>query len=93
MTIVWMIIIGLVIGAIAKLVMPGPDPGGILVTMLLGIAGALVAGVLGRMLGLYETGQPAGFFASILGAMLILFIYRMAKPRRQIDKKPGPHHR
>ena len=60
----WMLIIGLVIGAIAKLIMPGKDPGGFIVTMLLGIAGALVAGFLGRALGWYQEGEAAGFVAS-----------------------------
>jgi uncharacterized membrane protein YeaQ/YmgE (transglycosylase-associated protein family) len=73
----WMAIVGLVIGAIAKLIMPGHDPGGIIVTMLLGVAGSVLAGFLGRALGWYAEGQPAGFFASILGAVIILAIYRM----------------
>jgi uncharacterized membrane protein YeaQ/YmgE (transglycosylase-associated protein family) len=72
----WMLVIGLVIGAVAKLVMPGRDPGGFIVTILLGIAGSMVAGFLGRALGLYGEGQPAGFIASVLGAMLLLFLYR-----------------
>lgn len=60
-TFIWMLFIGLVVGALAKLIMPGKDPGGIFITMLLGIAGALVAGFIGRMLGLYASGQRAGF--------------------------------
>jgi uncharacterized membrane protein YeaQ/YmgE (transglycosylase-associated protein family) len=72
-----MIIIGLIVGAIAKLIMPGRDPGGIIVTMLLGIAGSLVAGWLGRVVGWYSEGQSAGFFASIVGAIIILAIYRL----------------
>jgi uncharacterized membrane protein YeaQ/YmgE (transglycosylase-associated protein family) len=72
----WMLIIGLVVGALAKLVMPGKDPGGILVTMLLGIAGAFLAGLLGRALGLYGAGEDAGILASILGAVLVLAGYR-----------------
>jgi uncharacterized membrane protein YeaQ/YmgE (transglycosylase-associated protein family) len=71
-----MLIVGLVVGAIAKLFMPGRDPGGIIVTMLIGVAGALVAGFLGRAVGWYSEGQPAGFIASILGAILLLAIYR-----------------
>jgi uncharacterized membrane protein YeaQ/YmgE (transglycosylase-associated protein family) len=62
----WMLIIGLVIGAVAKFIMPGKDPGGIIVTMLIGIAGALIAGFLGRAVGWYNEGEPAGFFASLL---------------------------
>jgi uncharacterized membrane protein YeaQ/YmgE (transglycosylase-associated protein family) len=77
MHILWMIIIGLIVGAIAKLIMPGRDPGGIIVTMLLGIAGSLVAGWLGRVVGWYSEGQSAGFFASIVGAIIILAIYRL----------------
>lgn len=77
----WMCIIGLVAGALAKLVMPGRDPGGIIVTMLLGIAGSLVAGFLGRALGWYQEGQGAGLFMSILGAILLLAIYRLFKGR------------
>ena len=71
------ILIGLIAGAIAKAIMPGRDPGGCLVTILLGIAGAVVAGFVGRALGWYEIGEGAGFLAAIVGALLILFIYRM----------------
>ena len=76
MHLLWMCIVGLVAGALAKLIMPGKDPGGILITMLLGIAGSVVAGFLGRVLGLYEPGQGAGLIMSVLGAILILAIYR-----------------
>ena len=76
------ILIGLIAGAIAKAIMPGRDPGGCLVTILLGIAGAVVAGFLGRALGWYEIGEGAGFIAAIIGALLILFIYRMFAGRR-----------
>ena len=76
MHLLWMIIVGLVIGAIAKLIMPGHDPGGIVVTMLLGIAGSIVAGFLGRAIGWYGEGQSAGFIASIIGEIIILGIYR-----------------
>ena len=79
---IWMLFIGLIVGALAKLVMPGHDPGGILVTMLLGIAGALVAGFVGRLLGLYEPGQSAGFILSTLGAILLLAFYRLVKGGR-----------
>lgn len=75
----WMCIIGLVAGALAKLIMPGKDPGGIVVTMLLGIAGSLVAGYLGRALGLYQPGQKAGLIMSVVGAILLLAVYRMVK--------------
>ena len=76
------LVIGLVVGAIAKFLMPGRDPGGCLVTILLGIAGAFVAGFLGRVIGWYEPGQPAGFIASVIGAMLVLLVYRLIKGRR-----------
>ena len=82
MHILWMLIIGLVAGAIAKLIMPGKDPGGIIVTMLIGVAGALIAGFLGRALGWYDHGEGAGFIASILGSILLLAIYRLAVGRR-----------
>jgi uncharacterized membrane protein YeaQ/YmgE (transglycosylase-associated protein family) len=82
MHILWMLIIGLVIGAIAKLIMPGKDPGGIIVTMLIGVAGALIAGFLGRAIGWYHEGEPAGFIASVLGAILLLAIYRLLVSRR-----------
>ena len=72
-----MCIIGLVAGALAKVIMPGKDPGGIFVTMLLGIAGSLVAGFLGRALGLYASGQGAGLIMSVLGAILLLIVYRL----------------
>ena len=72
------IVFGLVIGALAKLLMPGRDPGGIVVTMVLGIAGALVGGFVGRLLGWYAPGEPAGFVMALIGAVLLLFIYRKA---------------
>jgi len=72
------IVFGLVVGVLAKLLMPGRDPGGIIVTMVLGIAGALVGGFIGRLLGWYEPGEPAGFVMALLGAVLLLFIYRKA---------------
>jgi len=72
----WTIIIGLVIGALAKAIMPGKDPGGIIITILLGIGGSMVANFLGRSLGWYLPGEPAGFIASVLGAILLLFLYR-----------------
>jgi uncharacterized membrane protein YeaQ/YmgE (transglycosylase-associated protein family) len=75
----WMCLIGLIAGALAKLIMPGKDPGGILVTMALGIAGSIVAGFLGRAMGWYEPGDGAGLIMSVLGAILILAIYRMIR--------------
>jgi uncharacterized membrane protein YeaQ/YmgE (transglycosylase-associated protein family) len=76
------LVIGLVVGAIAKFLMPGPDPGGCFITILIGIAGAFVAGFLGRVIGWYEPGQTAGFIASVIGAMLLLLIYRLIRGRR-----------
>ena len=76
------LVIGLIVGAIAKFLMPGPDPGGCFITILLGIAGAFVAGFLGRVIGWYEPGQAAGFIASVIGAMLLLLIYRLIRGRR-----------
>jgi uncharacterized membrane protein YeaQ/YmgE (transglycosylase-associated protein family) len=72
----WMIVIGLIVGALAKLIMPGRDPGGVIVTILLGIAGSLIAGLIGRAVGWYQPGQSAGFIASIIGAVILLAIYR-----------------
>ena len=74
-------IFGLIVGALAKLVMPGRDGGGIIVTMLLGIVGAVVAGYLGQAMGLYTEGQPAGFIMSLVGALVVLFLYRMVTRR------------
>jgi uncharacterized membrane protein YeaQ/YmgE (transglycosylase-associated protein family) len=76
MSYLWMIIIGLIVGAIAKFLMPGKDPGGIIVTILIGIVGALIAGFLGRTLGWYAEGEPVGFLASVVGAILLLLGYR-----------------
>lgn len=79
----WTLIIGLVVGAIAKFLMPGRDPGGFIVTMLLGVAGAFIAGFLGRALGWYDNpGEGPGIIASIIGAMVLLFLYRLIVGRR-----------
>jgi uncharacterized membrane protein YeaQ/YmgE (transglycosylase-associated protein family) len=79
MHILWTCLVGLVVGVVAKFLMPGRDPGGLIITMLLGIAGAFVASFLGGMLGWYAAGSGAGFIMSVLGAMLLLLIYRLAK--------------
>jgi uncharacterized membrane protein YeaQ/YmgE (transglycosylase-associated protein family) len=79
--IVWIILIGAVVGALAKFLMPGPDPSGFLITSLLGMAGAIVATFLGRLIGLYGPGQGAGFIASIVGAVLVLFGYHQMRQR------------
>jgi uncharacterized membrane protein YeaQ/YmgE (transglycosylase-associated protein family) len=84
MHILWTLIIGLVVGALAKLFMPGKDPGGIVVTMLLGVAGSLVAGFLGRAFGWYRNpGEGPGIIVSIIGAMILLGIYRLVIGRRR----------
>ena len=77
MWILWTLLIGLVVGALAKFLMPGKDPGGCIVTILFGIGGSFAAGFLGQALGIYSAGEPAGFIASVLGAMLLLFLYRI----------------
>jgi len=82
-TILGWILFGLVVGALAKLVMPGHDPGGIIVTMILGIVGAVVGGFIGRTLGMYQNGQAAGFWMSLLGAIVVLGIYRMIAGRHR----------
>jgi uncharacterized membrane protein YeaQ/YmgE (transglycosylase-associated protein family) len=76
------IVFGLVIGIIAKVLMPGKDPGGFIVTTLLGIAGAMIGGFVGRAMGFYGEGQTAGWLMSILGAVLLLALYRMMVRRR-----------
>ena len=82
MALIWAAIVGLVIGALAKMIMPGRDPGGIIVTILLGIAGSVVGNMIGSGLGLYAPGEPAGFIMSLVGALLLLWIYRMATRSR-----------
>jgi uncharacterized membrane protein YeaQ/YmgE (transglycosylase-associated protein family) len=81
MHILWTLIIGLVVGAVAKLLMPGRDPGGFIITALIGVAGSFVAAYLGKALGMYRAGTAPGFIASVLGAMLLLFVYRLVKRR------------
>jgi uncharacterized membrane protein YeaQ/YmgE (transglycosylase-associated protein family) len=78
---IWTILIGFVAGALAKLIMPGKDPGGFIITTLLGIAGAVVATFLGRAIGWYVEGGRAGFIAAVLGAILLLSLYRIIKGR------------
>ena len=84
MQILWTIIIGLVVGALAKFVMPGKDPGGIIITILLGIVGAFVGTFIGRALGLYASGQSAGWIMSVIGAVIVLAIYRAVAGRRPV---------
>jgi uncharacterized membrane protein YeaQ/YmgE (transglycosylase-associated protein family) len=80
--IVGWIIFGLIVGAVSKLLMPGRDPGGCIVTMLLGVAGAILGGWIGRALGLYGPGDAAGFFMAVIGAVLLLLLYRLVIGRR-----------
>src|SRR4029079_16317786 len=79
-----LILFGLVVGVIAKLLMPGPDPGGFIITILLGIAGAVLGGYVGRLLGFYGPNEGAGFFMALLGAVILLAIYRMTLSRRVV---------
>ena len=81
MGLLWAAIVGLVVGGLAKLIMPGKDPGGLIVTMLIGIAGSLVANLLGSALGLYGTGDAPGFIMSLFGALLLLWVYRRFKSK------------
>jgi len=91
MHILWMLIIGLVAGALAKLIMPGKDPGGLVVTLLLGLAGSFLAGFLGRAVGWYHEGRGAGIIGSIVGALVLLGIYRLAGGRGfgRVDRRVG----
>ena len=81
MELLWTIVVGLIVGALAKLIMPGKDPGGIFITIILGIAGALLAKFLGQALGLYAEGESAGLIGAVVGAILLLLIYRMVRTR------------
>ena len=81
MSILGWIFFGLVVGIIGKLLMPGRDPGGFIITTLLGIVGALVGGFLGRVLGLYREGDPVGFVMAIIGSIILLVLYRMFATR------------
>jgi uncharacterized membrane protein YeaQ/YmgE (transglycosylase-associated protein family) len=81
LSLLWEAIIGLIIGALAKFIMPGKDPGGIFITMLIGVAGSFLATFIGSHVGLYREGQSAGFIMSVLGAVLLLALYRLIKGR------------
>lgn len=76
MSVLGWIVFGLIVGVVAKVLMPGRDPGGFVVTMVIGIVGALLGGFLGRLLGLYGEGDPVGFFMAVIGSILLLWIYR-----------------
>lgn len=77
MSIIWTIIIGLIVGIVAKFLMPGRDPGGFVITALIGIVGSVIATYLGRAMGFYQIGESAGFIAAVLGSIVLLFIYRL----------------
>ena len=79
MSFLWMLLIGLIVGAVAKFLTPGRDPQGCLVTMLLGVVGAMLAGFLGRSAGWYSEGQPVGFIAAVGGAVLVLLVFRLVR--------------
>jgi len=79
LSLLWTLLIGLVVGAVAKLLMPGKDPGGIWITMILGIAGSVLATYLGQAIGWYQAGQAAGFIMSVIGAILLLILYRVIR--------------
>lgn len=80
---IWTFIVGLVIGIVAKFLMPGRDPGGFIITALLGVAGSTLAHFLGASMGMYEEGEPSGFIASVLGAVILLMIYRAVVQRNR----------
>jgi len=84
MSVIGWIIFGLIVGIVAKFVMPGRDPGGFIVTVLLGVAGALLGGYLGRAVGLYQEGDPVGFIMAVVGSIVLLILYRVVagRPRR-----------
>lgn len=84
MSIIWAILIGFLVGIVAKFLMPGRDPGGFIITALLGIVGALVATFLGQAMGIYAAGQSAGFIGAVVGAFLVLFIYHLIRGRRPV---------
>lgn len=77
MGIIWTIIIGFIVGIVAKFLMPGRDPAGFIITALIGIVGSVVATYLGRAMGFYQVGESAGFIAAVLGSIILLFVYRM----------------
>ena len=85
MELLWTLLIGLLVGIVAKFLMPGRDPGGFIITALLGVAGAFVAHAIGRAMGWYAEGEPAGFLGSVGGAIILLALYRMIVGRRRVE--------
>jgi uncharacterized membrane protein YeaQ/YmgE (transglycosylase-associated protein family) len=84
MGVIGWILFGLVVGVVGKLLMPGRDPGGFILTIVLGIAGALIGGFIGQALGFYQEGEPAGFIMAVLGSIILLLLYRMVAGRRTL---------
>jgi uncharacterized membrane protein YeaQ/YmgE (transglycosylase-associated protein family) len=82
MSIIWTILIGFIVGIVAKFLMPGRDPAGFFITALIGIAGSIIATYLGRFMGFYQVGESAGFIAAVVGAIILLFLYRMVTGKR-----------
>lgn len=82
MSIIWTILIGFIVGIIAKFLMPGRDPAGFFITALIGIAGSIIATYLGRFMGFYRVGESAGFIAAVIGAIILLFLYRMVTGKK-----------
>ena len=82
---IWTLVVGLIVGAIVKFLMPGKDPSGMIITMLLGVAGAFTANVIGSSMGYYEVYEPAGFVASVLGAVILLAVYRAVIVRKSVS--------
>ncbi|HZW39725.1 MAG: GlsB/YeaQ/YmgE family stress response membrane protein [Syntrophothermus sp.] len=80
----WSIIVGLIVGALAKFIMPGKDPGGIIITIIIGIAGSMLGTFLGKALGIYHEGEAAGFIGALIGAIILLWIYRLIVGRRKV---------
>ena len=84
MDILLWIVFGLVVGVVAKFLMPGNDPGGIFVTIILGIVGAMLGGWIGRVMGMYREGEPAGFIMAVVGAVVLLLLYRLVMSRKAV---------
>jgi uncharacterized membrane protein YeaQ/YmgE (transglycosylase-associated protein family) len=82
MSILWTILIGLIVGIVAKFLMPGRDPGGFVITAVIGIVGSVIATYLGQALGFYRPGQSAGFIAAVIGSSILLLLYRMVTGRK-----------
>jgi uncharacterized membrane protein YeaQ/YmgE (transglycosylase-associated protein family) len=82
MSIIWTILIGFVVGVVAKFLMPGRDPAGFIITVIIGIVGSVIATYLGRFMGFYQVGESAGFIAAVIGAIILLFIYRLVTGRK-----------